>query len=172
MTEIPDLPEVLAPDITDDDLIILYDVGAATQKSRHATRANFLGGLVRTTGTFAVGTLNATGALNAPAGSIDDLTVSGSLILGGEVTKMLSGSAAVAIPTVASGAEGTVTMSLTGAIVGDIVTVNGPSTLPAGLILRGVVTAPDEVTIYAVNASAASITGASHTLNVMLVRFA
>ena len=172
MTEIIALPAIAAADVSDDDLIVLFDIGAATQKSRKATRAHFLKDVVRTAGTFAVGLLNATVGFTAPEASIDTMTVNTALILGATVSKILSVSASVAIPDATAAAQSTVTMAVADAVVGDVVTISAPAGLPAGLILRGVVTAAGVVTIYAFNATSVTIAAASYSIRVMLVRFA
>lgn len=172
MTQIPDLPAVPEADISDDDLMLLYDVGAASNKSRNATRAHFLKDVVRTTGTYAVGTLNATGALNAPEGALDELTVAVGLDMGATLSKVLIGSASVTIPTAAAGVQVMATITVTGAQTGDVVTVHAPADLPAGLILRATVTAADTVTVYAFNATSGSIASDDYALKALVLRVA
>lgn len=168
MTEIVDLPEITTVD--DTDLFMVFDVSAPSDKSSRSTKANALKEFVRTTGTFAVGTLDATGALNAPAGAIDALTVASGLTIGAEITKVLVGSASVLMPDAPTLTQVSATMAVTDAIVGDAVIVAAASTLPAGMILRAVVTAPDVVTIYAFNATGSTITTASHAIKLILIR--
>lgn len=171
MTEIIDLPEMTEPSVTDDDLILVYDIGAASNKSRRCTRGNLLHDVVRTSGEFAVETLNATVELNAPAGAIDDLTTN-NIIIGATVSKVLVVSDSVAIPEATAGVQVSATVALTGALTGDMVTVHAGATLPAGLILRATVTASDVVTVYAFNATGVTIAAASHSLKILSVRAA
>lgn len=172
MTEIPDLPAIAPANVSDDDLILIYDVGAAMQHSRKATRAHFLKDVVRTAGEFSVEKLNATDSLNAPTSSIDDLTVNTKLVMGASVTKILTASGSVTIPDADPADQVSVTMTVTGAVVNDVVTVSAPAALPKGLILRAVVTAPNVATIYALNVTATKIDTASYLIRLMLVRFA
>jgi hypothetical protein len=171
MTELPDLPEVTEANVTNDDLLLIYDVGAASNKSRKCTRANLLHDVVRTTGAFSVETLNATVALNAPAGAIDDLTVN-TLTIGANLSKIVVATVSASIPEATTGVQVTVAMAVTGALVGDMVTLHAGSTFPAGLIIRGTVTASDVVTLYAFNATGLTIAAASHSIKALLIRAA
>lgn len=170
MTEIIDLPEISPSDVSDDDLLLLFDNGAATQKSRKATRAHFLKDVVRTSGAHTVETLNATGSLNAPEGSIDHLEVSTGLTMGATVSKILIGSASITIPEAIASAQVSQTFAVVGCQVGDIVTLHAPTALPAGLLLRGVVTSSGVVTVYAYNATGSTIASAAYDLKALVVR--
>lgn len=73
------------------------------------------------------------------------------------------GSASVNLPSIATGATGSATFTVTGAAVGDVVIVNPPS-LTSGLAYAGaVVSAANTVTVYALNASGGTIDEAAKT---------
>jgi hypothetical protein len=170
MTEINNLPSIAPADVTDDDLILIWDVGAASQKSRKSTRAHFLKDVVRTVGEFLVERINFTDGLAAPVASIDELTVNTSMTLGATISKVLVGFGSITIPSTAAGAQSSVALAMTGAQVGDIVTINAPADLPVGLILRAAVTGTSVVTVYAFNATAATIASGLHAIRAMAVR--
>ena len=172
MVTIPSLPEQLNADVSDDDLIVTYDMGGGLTPARKVTRGNFLKDVIRTVGTFAVGTLNATGALNAPAGAINALVVSTSITLGAVLSRILANTASLAVPTLAAGASADVTMTVTNAVAGDVVVINGQVALPAGLLFRAYVSSANTVTVTFTNASTGSITGASYSFKAVLLRAA
>ena len=172
MVTIPSLPEQLNADVSDDDLIVTYDMGGGLTPARKVTRGNFLKDVIRTVGTFAVGTLNATGALNAPAGAINALVVSTSITLGAVLSRILANTASLAVPTLAAGASADVTMTVTNAVAGDVVVINGQVALPAGLLFRAYVSGANTVTVTFTNASTGSITGASYSFKAVLLRAA
>lgn len=170
MVTIPELPEQLNADVSDDDLIVTYDMGGGLTPARKVTRGNFLKDVIRTVGTFAVGTLNATGALNAPSGAINALVVSVSITLGAVLSRVLTNTASLAVPTLSAGASADVTMTVTGAVAGDVVIVNPQVDLPDGLLLRPYVSGANTVTINFTNASTGSISGASYSFKAVLLR--
>lgn len=172
MVTINNLPEQLLADVSDEDLLVIYDMGGGATPARKVTRGDLLSGVARTASAAAFTTLSATTSVAAPAGAIDALTVATSLIMGATLQRMLKGAASVAIPLATTLTEVTATIAVTGAVVGDLATLHLPSTWPAGLIARATVTAPDTVTIYAFNATAGSIAGASHSITAIVSRYA
>lgn len=165
------IPSALAADITDDDLVLVYDNGAASNKSRKATRGNFLHDVVRTGADVTLGDVEAD-SLSAPAGTINTLAVPTGLIIGATLSKILVASASLAVSTLAAGASVDITLSVTGAVTGDLAIVNAQSALPAGLLLRAYVSAANTVTITVTNASTGSINGASYTFKGAVLRLA
>lgn len=173
MPELNALPVASSGDISDDDLVLVFENGAASNKSRQATRGAFLTGVARNGAAITPASVASAGAVTAPSGAIDTLTVATKLVLGAEVQRVLTVSATLTLPTIASGAEGSATVTLTGAVVGDQVLVQLPATFPAGLILaRAVVTGANTVTCYAWNASATSISGAGYSIRATALRVA
>jgi hypothetical protein len=80
---------------------------------------------------------------------------------------MLRGSGTVDLASIATTARGSATIAVTGAAVGDDVTVH-PTTHTAGLVYSGKVTAADEVTVYAQNITGSGIDEASQTYRVIV----
>lgn len=171
MPEIIDLtPEAEIVDLTaGDDLLLIYLLGAASLPARRISRATLLHDVVREGEGATLGTVNAT-ALNAESGAINDLTVATRLVMGAALSRILTATASITIPTAAAGAQVSVTLTLTGATTTDIAQIFLPSNLPAGLICRAVVTAANTVTVYAFNASAASIPAASYAARALVLR--
>lgn len=173
MPDLSGLPVASSGDISDDDLVLVFDNGAASNKSRKATRAAFLTGVARNGAAMTPASVTSAGAVTAPTGAIDTLTVATGLVMGATLSRVLSVAATLTIPTIADAAEGSGAVTLTGAVVGDQVTLGLPSTFPAGLILaRAVVTGANTVTCYFFNASGSSITGADYSIRATVMRLA
>lgn len=169
MTELIDLPEVTEPNVTDDDYLLVWDAGASSNKSRKCTRGRLLKDVVRTSGTFETGTLNATGSLNAPEAALDELTTS-KVIIGAALTNIVVATVSAAIPEALTFEEVTVGLAIPGVLTGDMVTIHAGASFPAGMMVRATVTASDVVTLYAFNATVGTIAAASHSLKVLAVR--
>jgi len=170
MPEINELIPIAPADVTDDDLIPIWDASApAGSEAKSVTRAQFLAGLLRTGEDATLGVVDAE-ELNAPLGSVDELTVSSGLIMGATLTDLIYWTASVTISTLASLATQVQTRTATGFLVDDFVILRAPSSLPAGLILTCAVSASDTLQIKAVNASGASIAGAAYDLSVLVIR--
>lgn len=170
MAEISDLPASTA--VADSDFVLAYQPGESVNKSRKMTRAQLLTGVLRSGAAASVTTLAASTSVAAPTGAIDALTVATGLTLGAVLSKILTATASVAFGTLAAGASADVTMTVTGAVVGDVAVVNPQVDLPDGLCLRPYVSAANTVTINVTNASTGSIAGASYSLKAVLLRVA
>lgn len=168
MTEINALPTATAVD--DADWLVLHRDGReASQQTRKVARANLLANVARFDANASLAVVTAT-SLAAPTGAIDTLTIATGLVIGATLQKILTATASTAIPTLAAAASSDVTLTVTGAVVGDIAIVNQQVALPAGLLLRAWVSAANTVTITVTNASGASITGASYSLKAVVLR--
>jgi hypothetical protein len=166
------IPEALSGQISDNDLVLIYDQEAASNKSRKAQRGAFLHDVVRVGGDASLDDVTAA-TVSAPVGAIDTLTVTLGLIMGATLSKILTVSGSMSVPTIGASAEGSATITLTNAVVGDQVVMALPGTFPAGLLLaRAVVSGANTVTAYFYNASAGSISGASYTVRASALRFA
>jgi len=80
----------------------------------------------------------------------------------------LTGSATWDPPNLADGAATSTTLTVTGAVVGNIVGVSHSQGIPGGMLLVGSVTAPDTVTATLVNHTGAPVDIASGTLRAMV----
>lgn len=104
---------------------------------------------------------------------VGDSSTTNTLTVGGgtTVTKIVKGTASVNFDSIANGATGSKTFTVTGAAVGDVIVVNPPA-LTTGLGFAGAaVTGSNTVTVYALNASAAPIDEGAATFTYMLVKF-
>lgn len=170
MPEINSLTPIAPADVTDDDLIVIWDVSAPTgSEAKNVTRAHFLAGIPRSGQDATLGAVDAT-EINAPVGAIDNLTVSGGLVMGATVTDVIVWSGSVTIATLASLATQSQTVTVADTVVGDFVVLQAPAALPAGLILTATVSGAGTMQIKAVNATGSSITGAAYTLSVLVIR--
>lgn len=97
----------------------------------------------------------------------DSITVGG----GTPITKIVSGTASVNLPSILTGATGSATFTVTGADTDDVVVINPPS-LTSGLAFAGAaVTSANTVTVYALNASGGTIDEAAKTFRYALIKF-
>lgn len=170
MPEINELPAIDPLEVTDDDLLVLWNGSApAGSRATKVTRSQFLSGVARDGQDATIATVDAD-ALNAPAGAIDTLTVTAGLVMGATLEKMVRGDFSITISTLASLALETQTKTVTGALVGDFVLIRAPSTLPAGLVLVASVSASDTVQIRVTNCSGSSIAGATYSMSALALR--
>lgn len=89
---------------------------------------------------------------------------------GTALTLVLKSTATVDLPDTGAGLAGTLNVTITGAVEGDLVFV-APRTLTAGLVVgQAFVSAADTVTIRFINGSAGSINQASATWDFVLIR--
>lgn len=100
-------------------------------------------------------------------------TFSGAVTIGGgtAITKVLSATATLDFPSIASNDTHSLTMTVTGAVAGNAVFIGVPAALDANLIWQASVTAADTVTIRMHNASGASIDPASGTYRATVFQF-
>ena len=82
----------------------------------------------------------------------------------------ITGTGTIDYGSIAAGAVGTGTVTVTGAVVGDSVAVGVPSTFNTGLLAFGYVSAADTVTIRVINGTAGAIDPASGTYRATVVR--
>ncbi|MEV8638100.1 hypothetical protein AB0395_41255 [Streptosporangium sp. NPDC051023] len=78
----------------------------------------------------------------------------------------LTATATLDFASIAAGAVGTLTVTVTGAATGDFVIVAPPGNLNTGLVVCGFVSAADTVTIRVLNGTAGAIDPASSTWKV------
>jgi hypothetical protein len=102
-----------------------------------------------------------------------NLTASGTLRVGGGtvVANILSATATLDFPSISGNDTHTLTITVTGAVVGDSVFLGVPAGLDAGLIFCASVTAADTVTVRMHNSSGGSIDPASGTFRATVIRF-
>lgn len=102
-----------------------------------------------------------------------NLTASGTLRVGGGtvVANILSATATLDFPSIATNDTHTLTITVTGAVAGDSVFLGVPAGLDAGLIFCASVTAEDTVTVRMHNSSGGSVNPASGTFRATVIRF-
>ena len=88
---------------------------------------------------------------------------------GNTITKVLSGSASLNFGSIGAAAQADLTLTITGAAVGDEVVMALPAAPAAGLIFNAFVSAADTVTIRASNITAAPIDPAAATFGATVI---
>jgi hypothetical protein len=151
------------------DFLLAHLPGASPDKTRKVSVATLLGTAAIIGEDATLGIVDAD-ELNAPVGAIDTLTVATGLDMGAVLSAILTATASVAIGTLAAAASADVTMTVTGAVTGDVVILNPQVDMPDGLCLRAYVSASNTVTINVTNASSGSIAGASYSLKAVVLR--
>lgn len=86
--------------------------------------------------------------------------------------QIVRGTAAVDPASIGAGAAGTASISITGLQATDIVVLEPPSALEAGLVYRGCVVAAGAVTILLTNPTAGSVDGTSRTWTYKVIKSA
>lgn len=162
--ELIDLPAQDVGDVSDDDLLLIWDSAAGSNNSRKVTREDLLTGVARDDGDHNFGT-----------SVIDDLTATVSTITFAStaaLTNLLRVEASVTPATVGAGVSDTQTVTLTGALTTDYLLMPiFTSALPDGLTYQAWISASNTVSIRFRNNSSGSISSASYTVRVVALRF-
>lgn len=89
------------------------------------------------------------------------------------IKEILSATVALDFPSVAAGGQQSLTMTVTGAAVGDSVTIDRAdgTAFSAGIIMDGTITAANTVTVRASNITASSVDPTSMTVRATVTRF-
>jgi hypothetical protein len=100
-------------------------------------------------------------------------TLGGALVVGGgvQVKALLSASAVLDFPSVEAGGQQELTVSVTGAAVGDAVHLGPPAALEPGLAATARVSAADTATVRLVNVTGSAIDAASATWRVSVLKY-
>lgn len=88
---------------------------------------------------------------------------------GNTITKVLSGSASLDFPSIAAVSQADLTITVTGAAVGDEVILSLPAAPAAGLVFNAFVSAANTVTVRASNITAAAVDAAAATFGVIVI---
>jgi hypothetical protein len=88
---------------------------------------------------------------------------------GNTITKVLSGSASLDFSSISAGAQASLTITVTGAAVGDEVIMALPAAPAAGLVFNAFVSAANTVTIRASNISGSPVDAAAATYGVIVI---
>jgi len=88
---------------------------------------------------------------------------------GATVTKVLTATATLNFPSISAAAQADLTITVTGAAVGDEVVMSLPAAPAAGLVFNAFVSATDTVTIRASNITASPVDAASASYGVIVL---
>lgn len=150
--EIDELTTIPGAQISDDDLLVIYDVGAAT--AYKITKSALLAGLATIGGDHDFGTSNFT-----------QLSVGG----GADITNVLFRQDTVTPPDILSGATDVQTVTVTGAVTTDSVFLTIASALPAGMSVQAWVSSADTVSIKFFNNIGSTIASASYVARITVM---
>ncbi len=120
-------------------------------------------GLAVTNNATVGGTLNVTGATQQTGA----LTIGSG---GASIAKVLRGSASLNFGSIATLSSADLTITVTGAVAGDVVDLGSPATLDAGIVPYAFVTSANTVTVRASNITVGSIDPADSTFKVVIVQ--
>ena len=111
-----------------------------------------------------------------PAWQISKGTISAKrLLLGGQavnVATALTGTQSVDPANITAGAIGTITITATGVLATDLVAVEAPATLAAGLVVQGIQVTANTITVKLMNTTAGAIDDTAKTWTWKAVRVA
>ena len=156
---------------------VLLRIANGTQFTITSSNATFSGGTPVVIPATTASTTTATGALQVAGGAgIGGRTSTSTLNVGGtngtNVDLLASASATLDFPSIAaSGGTQDLTITVTGASVGDVVALGLPAAPSAGVIFNGWVSASNTVTVRATNATAGAIDPASGTYRAAVTSF-
>ena len=88
---------------------------------------------------------------------------------GAQITKVLSGSASLNFPSISAVSQADLTITVTGAAVGDEVIMGLPAAPAAGIVFNAFVSATNTVTVRATNVTASPVDPAAATYNVIVL---
>lgn len=163
MVEINQIAAIAPESISDDDLIIIWDV--ANARGYRATRGQFLNDVLRANSDAEV--LN----LSAESISANELRPA-SLIFNGDGTieTAIQASASITIPSVAAGATETIAVTVTDLTTDMMPQISFGGALPSGLIPYAFASAADTLTIRFTNVTGASIAGGGATARIFCIK--
>jgi phage-related tail fiber protein len=165
MVTLNDLPAQDEADVSNDDLLLIWETGAGSNNSRKVTRAHLLKDVPRIAGNAEFDELEAT---ELTAG-VAALTFASTAAL----TNLLRAEAGVTVGTLAAGASETQTLTVTGAATTDfLANVCFTAALSDGLTFQAWISATNTISIRFRNNSAGSVSGATYTARAIVMRFA
>ncbi len=145
-----------------DDLFLVYDTSTTTMKD--ISRAELIAAVAANLTSQSI----ANSALQAGLIATTTFKVTSS---GTAVTKLLSASAALDFPNTNAATASDLTITVTGAAVGDVVSLGLPAAPTAGFVFNAFVSAADTVTVRATNITAGALNPASATYRVAVMGF-
>jgi hypothetical protein len=171
MTELPDLPEIMPADVSDDDLLLIYDNSEVTNKSRQATRAHLLKDVARVNAeaNFTISEINVLVSSNA---TLANATIVTGLTFDDAATieTVIADALSVTTSGTSDGAGETVTKTVTGALTTDAILASFTGPIDDGVITQVWISAADTVSFRFFNVSGAPVAGDTYTANVLILR--
>lgn len=172
MPELNDLPEIDPNEVSEDDLLLIYDNSAVSSKARKVSRENLLKGVARE-GSDANFENSEFETIRANSGTVVELSITTSLSFDAAATieKVYRYNGEVITSVISAGSNEVATVAMTDVAVGDHVTISFSDALPHGLLAQAWVSSSGTVSIRFDNVSAGTISAASYTTNLVAMRF-
>lgn len=172
MPELNELTVIPVADVSDDDLLLIYDMSAGSENSKACTRGDMLKDVARDNGDHDFGT-SEIDDLTATAATLVDATITQSLAFDGAatLTKLYRATAAINTAGTADGAGETLTATVTGCAAGDFLAVSFTDALPDGLSWQAWVSGADTVSIRFINQSGGAVGSDTYTAKIVAMRF-
>lgn len=173
MAAITDLTELSATP-ANDDLLVVHDASSGSPQDKKITVGNLLGGVPKSNGTATFSTLTAT---TANLTTVNGSTVNASTgfrwsASGQTITHIYRESISTSFPSLGSTVTGTINLTFTNALVGDIVLMRHNAPLPEELIIQAYVSSSNNVRVMAHNPTGGTISPSTQTIVYTLIRFA
>lgn len=160
-----DLPAQVVGDVSDNDLLLIWETSAGSNNSRKVTRGDLLNDVARDGGDHNFGT-----------SQITDLTAGVSALTFAStaaVTNVLKTQASISVGSLSAGGSETQTATLTGVQTSDFLLMpTFAGALSDGLTFQAWVSAADTVSLRFRNNTSGNVSGATYTANIIAVRFA
>lgn len=159
---IPELPEQPLADVSDDDLIVIYDQGSNVAK--FVSRVNFFKEIVREGGDHNFGVVEID-TLTATSGTVNVLNIVTSIkfSIAATIQSVRIKNQSFIVPTLAAGAKSTQTTTLSGVTSVDFISTSFVEDLPDGLVVVSRISADDTLELKFYNSTSGSITGATYS---------
>lgn len=162
MVELVDIDTIPNNAVSDDDLLLIYDLTAG--HAFKVTRGVLLQGIARLNRVAAFTNLSAEDA------TFTEVTAAlMSFASGGGIADMVTARPSITIPTIAAGTAQTVTIPVSGATLGMAVVCTISDGLAPGLCLNAYVSATNQVSVVLTNATSGSIAGATKSARLILI---
>lgn len=169
--EIIDLPTEPEVSVTDDDLLLIYEIGASADRSKQVTRGRLLHDVARDGGDHDFGTSEITD-LTASTASVNNLTVTTGLIFdtGATIDNVYAGLREIVLPDVLTESSNTQTVAFPLATTGNFLIAALKEALPDGLTMQAWISSADVVSFKFYNSTGLTISGATYNAKIMVVQ--
>ena len=171
MPELPDLPAIDPADVSDDDLLLIYDNSAPSNKARKVTRTQLLRDVVFEDGDHNLGVVEIDD-LSATDASLTNATIITGLEFdaASTINSFIAGSVSIITVGTANGAGETLAKTVSGATTAAFLSVAFTAALPDGLSCQAWISATDTVSFRFFNNSGGAVASDTYTARVTIIK--